>query len=236
MEVVENRPNWLPEGTTEDEVLASIERVVRLVCPSFAFGPHGIDDVMQVGRMEGFLLLKKGKFNPAKGRLEAYLIRHISRRMKNLRRSLWRSDDVGCRECYAQWERGNAEGCGADSRECKRFARWLDTQSAKVRLANAVPLEIEDSAFEIPDTARDVEHAELLRIIDERLDPSLRDTYLQMREGVAVQTDRKRLVREAVAEILREAGLEIVPELGDQVYCLQKGSEQPSSNRSEQNG
>lgn len=130
-EVAEERP-WVPEGMAEEDVLATIECVVRQLAPSFAFGHYDIEDIKQVGRLEAITLLGKGKYNTSRP-LRAYIYTHVRRRLLNLRREIMRTDDVSCRACYRVWLTGNQDGCGQNSKDCARFRKWARNQDKKYR-------------------------------------------------------------------------------------------------------
>lgn len=201
-------PAWLPPGKTEEEVLRCIERVVRLLAPSFAFGVYDVEDICQIGRMEAIALLAKGKYDPTRP-LENFLFTHVRRRLLNVRREFMRTDSVGCRGCYRLWLAGSRDACGKGAEGCAQFARWRVGQEKRGKVMRAVSVDRvaeHDGALTQQDTVADTAAGEeLLRLIDERLPIDLRGDYLRMRAGVHVRQSRKELVREAVANILREA-------------------------------
>ncbi len=193
-----------PEGKTEEQVLAAIERVVNMLAPSFAFGYYDVDDIKQYARLDALLSLKKYKPFNKNGKeqpLENFLYIRIKRRLLNLHRDKLRRPDPPCKKCHA----GNF--CN-DGQACKKYCAWVVRNNSKANIMR--PLDIENVNDEngvthsVSDVVGEVEMTEVLRLIDERLPLELRPAYLQMREGVVIPKAKRLQVEEAVREIVKD--------------------------------
>jgi len=194
-----------PEGMTEDQVLGAVEKVIWSLAPKFVFGSNQLDDALQNGRVFALELLAIGKFDPARGPLEAYLYRHVFRRFVNQKRNLVKRTDPPCAACY------RGQPCGPEGKPCPKFAAWDRRQHRKASLsAPAAHGGFEDGRDPrhlAPAADEEAERNELLRLIDERLDADHRRLLLQMRDGVVVPKKKRLAVQEAVVAILAEAGV-----------------------------
>ncbi len=189
-----------PPGKTEEEVLAAIEKAVRMLAPSFVFGYFGIDDISQQARLYGLQAIASGKYDPARP-LENWLYIHIRNRLINLRRDKLRRSDPPCRRCH------DGNPCGETGTICQKYAEWLGRNNSKANLMQ--PINIDHVSDEKESRARlestvvqDAELNEVIERIDAALPVELRATYLQMRAGVSVPRARREAVMEAVRAIL----------------------------------
>lgn len=190
----------VPEGKTEAEVLAAIEKAVGILGPSFVFGFFDVEDVRQQGRLYALEVLERECYDPARP-LENFLYSHVRNRLINFRRDKLRRNDPPCRRCHA------GDPCGPDGEPCARYAGWAGRNRSKSNLMR--PLGLDRVADEGERRTRvgsvaegEAEVAELLKRIDEGLPAELRASYLQMRAGVAVPKARRLVVEAAVKEII----------------------------------
>lgn len=187
----------LPPNHTEAQVLAIIDKVVNQLARSFVFGHYDIDDIKQFGRLKAVELLTTGSYDPSRP-LEAWIYTHVRNRYINLRRDKLTRYDPPCLKCAA----GTFCGDGP----CKKFRDWKGRNSAKASLQR--PMDLNHVADEAgmhseSDVDTDATIHESLRLIDEHLPIGLRQTYLQMRDGVSVPKCRRLQVEAAVTEILK---------------------------------
>jgi len=189
----------VPPGKTEKDVLESIEKAVRILAPTFVFGYYSLEDIQQEARIMG-LEAMEGYDNVRP--LDNFVYTHIRNRLCNLIRNKLRRNDPPCKKCHS----GTA--CQADGAYCNKYASWLQRNSAKANLMS--PRDIEHLSEEQESKARtessveqDAEQAELIRLVDEKLPIELRSVYLQMKAGVSVPKSKRRLVIQAVQDILK---------------------------------
>lgn len=193
-------PFVVPDGLTEAEILAAIERSVEILAPGFVFGYFDIDDIKQFARMEGIKAVVKWDRVRPFGNF-AYTV--IRSRLLNLVRDELRRSDPPCSKCHS------GSSCGGDGRPCKMYQEWASRNNTKANLMR--PLDLQRISDEKEARTRNesevydsVELAEILEKIDTHLPVELRSTYLQMRDGVAVPKAKRLEVEKAVKEILKE--------------------------------
>lgn len=190
----------VPAGYTEAEVLASIEKIVNSLAPSFTFGYFDVEDIKQEGRFEALKVLEEEKFDETR-KLDNFLYTHIRNRYINLRRNKFKRSDPPCIKCH------EGRPCGEDNDFCQAYAEWFKRNSAKANIAR--PLDIDHISDENEKHTREesevheqVEVEELKRIIDERLPVEYRAIYLQMQSGVVVPKVKRLQVEKLVREIV----------------------------------
>jgi hypothetical protein len=164
-----------------------------------------MEDVAQQVRLEAIVLLQRGAYDPTRPILP-YIYRHCVRRLANRVRDRVSRRDSPCPRCAA------GDPCGPDGQVCRLYRRFRDRNRAKSNLLQ--PLGVEhvsdegEHSMRLPGSVEDdVATAELVRLVDEKLPVQLRADMLRMRAGV--QVPKSRLVMEAVAGILREAGVQL---------------------------
>lgn len=192
----------LPSGCTESMVLASIEKAVNMLAPSFVFGYLTVDDLKQQGTLYALQALSKGKYDPTRP-LDNFVYSHIKNRLINYRRDNYRRNDPPCRDCHA------AAMGGGEATFCDRYAAWRERNLRKVNVMRPLDLDYISDEGEpntrVAATAEDnAKEAELLSRIDEMLDVSLRADYLRLRAGQALPKTRREAVEAAVREILSD--------------------------------
>jgi hypothetical protein len=190
----------IPEGKTEEEVVAIIDKVVSMLAGNFVFGYHDSEDIKQFGRMKAVEILNKGTYDSSKP-LENYLYVHIKRRLLNLRRDKYKRNPA-CAACH------NGTPCGKNGTEvCKKYSIWLKKNKAKSSLMEPNDItyisdENEPTTREESTVGEEIETKEILAKIDEHLPVSLREPYLKMRDGVSVPKALRLEVEDKVKEIL----------------------------------
>lgn len=199
----------LPPEVSEKELLAAINNAVRVLAPSFTFGIYDLEDIRQEARMFGLEAVKRwDRIRP----LENFLYSHIRNRLINLKRDKFRRNDPPCLLCH----HGENKRSGHPSGEfCKKYVEWKRRNERKASLMRPMdfdhlPENCERKVCLESDVEGSVEMAEIMALIDERLDVDLRATYLQMLTGKSVPKARRSQVEEAIKEILRERGKEAV--------------------------
>jgi hypothetical protein len=208
-----------PAGVTEESFLAAVNLIARVLAKK-AFGPHDEGDVAQLVAV--WSLEAVHRYDPAKGSLDSLLYSHCSNQLSNLRRN-----ETGCRTdypCRVCYEHAIGAGDGhEDGSVCPQFAAWWERRLTKGRLARPVGIDkvfVEGESRMKADSMveTEVEMQELIRLIDVQLPLELRADYLRLRAGewASIPIPRRRAVRHKVAEILREAGVDVDGEPDEQ--------------------
>jgi RNA polymerase sigma factor (sigma-70 family) len=185
----------LPDGVTEVQFLASVEKQVNILAPQFKIGSFDLDDLKQEGRLEAWRKLDKYDVSRP---LDNFLYTVIKNRYTNLYRDLVRRSDPPCSGCH----KGNPPHAGGEV--CKPYADWKARNNSKASLNQLMGLD------NVPDeklgASADISEAaqvdEAVRLLNEQLPVDLRSDYLRMRAGETVPKARRRKVENAVREIL----------------------------------
>ena len=202
----------LPAGLTEAQVLDAIENAATLLAQSFTFGIYDVDDIKQEARYWGLEALPR--YDPRcdeEGKptrpLDNFLYSHILKRLINLKRNKLRRNDAPCLLCHhGEGTRSNHPG----GEFCHKYLVWKKRNDDKANIMR--PQNIENIADERESNTRNESEAEnnaelneVVRMIDEQLDVSLRATYLQMVAGKSVPKSRRMAVEKAIRGIVRVA-------------------------------
>ena len=176
----------IPKGMTEKEVLEIINKVASRYAHKFRFGYFEADDI----RQEAVIIAMEALERYEEGRpLENFLAVHVKNRLNNFKRDkYYRQSKV---DSNAQEKHNNSK---------KFLMEPLDISN--IRDEKEDNMRVED------DFVIDFEQQEVLRIIDQNLDVSLRSDYLRIKDGVYVPKPRRKQIYEEIDTILRENGYE----------------------------
>lgn len=187
---------FIPKGSSEAEVLATIEAAVRVLAPQFKIPGFGIDDVLQEGRI--FAMEALPRFDSTRP-LANFLFTHVRLRLINLVRNQVRRSDSPCSSCRDklphEW-----------TNRCKTHEAWVKRNNRKAALMTTTSFANEEATDGTTGdiTTEAAETRELLARIDEGLDLELRATYLRMKAGENVPKGMRQRVEIAVREIIGE--------------------------------
>ena len=176
----------IPNGMTENEVLEIINKVASRYAHKFRFGYFEADDI----RQEAVIIAMEALERYEEGRpLENFLAVHVKNRLNNFKRDkYYRQSKV---DSNTQEKHNNSK---------KFLMEPLDISN--IRDEKEDNMRVED------DFVIDFEQQEVLRIIDQNLDVSLRSDYLRIKDGVYVPKPRRKQIYEEIDMILRENGYE----------------------------
>jgi DNA-directed RNA polymerase specialized sigma24 family protein len=171
---------------TEKEVLEIINKVASRYAHKFRFGYFEADDI----RQEAVIIAMEALERYEEGRpLENFLAVHVKNRLNNFKRDkYYRQSKV---DSNTQEKHNNSK---------KFLMEPLDISN--IRDEKEDNMRVED------DFVIDFEQQEVLRIIDQNLDVSLRSDYLRIKDGVYVPKPRRKQIYEEIDMILRENGYE----------------------------
>ena len=176
----------IPKGMTEKEVLEIINKVASRYAHKFRFGYFEADDI----RQEAVIIAMEALERYEEGRpLENFLAVHVKNRLNNFKRDkYYRQSKV---DSNTQEKHNNSK---------KFLMEPLDISN--IRDEKEDNMRVED------DFVIDFQQQEVLRIIDQNLDVSLRSDYLRIKDGVYVPKPRRKQIYEEIDMILRENGYE----------------------------
>jgi RNA polymerase sigma factor (sigma-70 family) len=174
-------------------VLASIERALSRLANTYVFGYYDREDIEQEGRIAGLKSLSR--YDPSRP-LDNFIYVAIRNHFINLLRDKFRRNDPPCRACH--------EGLPCKYPVCERYDKWLRRNQRKSNLCGPQPFpedpELGPTTFQ--DIHADVCYADLKSRIDQELPLSLRETYLQLLDGVPVPVAKREAVRLALKDLL----------------------------------
>jgi len=188
----------IPDGYTEDDVIKFVKCIVNRLIPHFKFGYYDNDDLFQEGMIWAIEALPK--YDKTKSKLSTFLTISLTRKFINLRRDrLYRMPpSCSCPSCMSGKE------C---PKQTERMESWRKINTVKRNLMNVNHMgddNYEDALAYNEDTIRDI-----VEIVDENLDVSLREDYRRMVEGASITKKKKDKVVEEIHRILKEVKYEI---------------------------
>ena len=190
----------IPPGYTEEQVLGSIERVVKFLSSSFAFGYYDADDIAQEGRIFGLESLER--YKPELGSLDTFLKLHISNRLLNLRRDKLARLQVPCLNCEFYKKECTKY---TDKLDCSRWILWTTRNTTKRSLMEPT---YEDMGCMVQNRDKNISEiycqSELVEIIDEHIPINMRKDFRRLLEGVTIQKFRHDKLILKINEILQQ--------------------------------
>ena len=163
----------VPDGINREEALETIMRVACRLAPKYVFATYEVEDIQQEAFLIGVAGLEK---YDQKRPLENFMYTHINNRLKTFKR-----------DNYYRLDYGSAA---------------QKIQDRKKSLLE--PIDI-DALYNIctPDNiGSQAQLNELLKLIDEKLPPSLRRDYLKLRQNAPLPKGRKAIIVSAVEKII----------------------------------
>jgi DNA-directed RNA polymerase specialized sigma24 family protein len=171
---------------TQNEVLEIINKICDRYAYKFKFGYFEPEDI----RQEAFIIALDALDRYEEGRpLENFLAVHVKNRLNNFKRD--------------KYYRQNKNNDGKQERlnNSKKFLMEpLDISN--IRDESEKNMRLSDGFID------EIANQELLEIIDEHLDTSLRADYLRVRHGAYVPKPRREQISSEVRKILEEYGHE----------------------------
>jgi hypothetical protein len=180
----------IPYGLTEEQVKAVIERVIKILAPSFVFGYFTIDDMRQeawigaINGLEKYDGRKQRKVKCREERLTRFLSVHIRNCLLNVQRKY-----------YFRYEKPKSES---------RVAEWEKNNQSRRNLMHTWDLD------DVPeymlscrtDFEKDFDDREWLAYVESQMTDAVRNDFRRMCEGVVISNVRKEAVQLAVSNIL----------------------------------
>ena len=156
-----------------------IEKVINRTAPKYTFGFYEVDDIKQ----ESFIICLDAMKNYDNNRpLENFLSKHLSNRLKDLKRNKY------CRHTVANENHAKLNESKKNLMDLRQFCQIAEY----------------DHPLEELDLEEKLSTSEALDQVMESMPPSLRNDFLRIANGVTVTQARKKAVIEKVKEILGE--------------------------------
>jgi len=203
----------IPKGMTEEEVLYSIEVIVKGLSYKYRFGYYDIDDIRQEARTAAIKGLEK--YDPTKGKLQTFLWTHVKNQLFNLKRNKFERHDKPCFNCplkaYDPDCLNSDNQCTAfdDKLNCKPYYNWLKNNSAKKNLMSPVTIdnvqmEHESNMKEESDIVEDINTANIISLLDSKIPVNLRPLWIKMKNDIKINKADRGKILSAIQEILEE--------------------------------
>lgn len=194
---------YIPDGMTEEEVIALIQKISTRLSNKFKFGYHTKEDIAQQGFIFGMQGLQK---YDNKRPLENFLWVHIRNRLKNYKRDEYERPDNPCENCIQYSDECNKHD---DVMACKVYSNWYYRNQTKKNLMNPIGLssvdDVQEQYMRTCDVADDMaSYAELKQILDDHLPLEYRADYLKMTTSVYVPKHKREKIQSIIIEILEE--------------------------------
>ena len=172
----------IPKNMTEEEVIETIQNVVKRVSYNFKFAFYDVEDIEQEAFIIGMEALDRyDETRP----LENFLFVHIKNRLKNFKR-----DNYIRYEPEKPW-----------SNDVRKVAK--KSLMEPVNIDNVT--DYSNDSMKHRDDFIDIVHKkEYLEFIDRNLSISLRGDYLRMLHGVHVPKPRRDEIIETIQDLLKE--------------------------------
>jgi DNA-directed RNA polymerase specialized sigma24 family protein len=166
----------IPSGHTEEGLLASIDKIVSFLAPSFVFGFYGKDDIKQQATL--FAIEALPRYNHT-NTVDNFLFISVKNRLINFRRDNYHCDGSPCREC-------NSTGSyHANGHKCKKYLAW--EKRMKGRKNVAFPDKMDDiDTCDRHDFVEEICYNELVEQANEKVPPNLRKYFVMMLNDVPV--------------------------------------------------
>jgi len=176
----------VPKGMTQSEVLEVVNKICDRYAYKFKFGYFTPDDI----RQEAFIIALDALERYDESRpLENFLAVHVKNRLNNFKRDRY----------YRQHKKLD-DNLDQLNNSKKFLMDTLDIDN--IRDEKEVNMRLEN------DFVDKIANEELLEIIDEHLDVSLRSDYLRIRDGTYVPKPRREQIIEEITQILKDHGYE----------------------------
>ncbi len=206
----------IPEGMTEDEVMATINKVVNRLAYKYRFGYHDIDDIKQEGRLAAWKgLVKYDNKRP----LENFLWTHVRNRLYNHKRDNFERPDLPCKECpfnaYDEYCDRSTSGCTKfeDKLECDLYARWMKRNQRKRNIMSPVSFDVvvdetENNMKVYPDLDHEIDMKQFFDIVETNIPLDLKADLIRLRNGITIPKPRREKLYQVIRDILAEKGLD----------------------------
>lgn len=201
----------IPEGMTEEEVLAAIDKVCSRLAHKYRFAYHELEDIKQQGFLEAVNSLEKYKPDLP---LENFLWRCIKNGLYNFKRNNFVRHDKPCAACplNAYIKKGDICTAFKEKTDCRYYSSWQEKNERKKNviapshLSNIVDYDMSDSGD--ADVVDSLSYAEIVGVIDNNISVENRPSWLKLKAGVKLHKCDMNKVRYEIKQILKENNID----------------------------
>lgn len=198
----------IPDGFTQEQIIAIINRIVGKLAGAFKFGYHSRDDMKQQGWIYAIAALEG--FDAQLGGLETFLTTHIRNRFINLRRDKLERQHPPCKACPFYTHEHDTCAAFANKSDCDKWNGWKVRNSIKRNLMETnqesediSPAYNEEYSNEYENVLDTLSRSELVAFIDSNMPANLRADYRRLLDGVKLNKLRKDKVIVVIQELLK---------------------------------
>jgi len=182
-----------------ENYLPTIDRAIRNLAKTYAFGYYDFDDMMQEGRIEALEVIPR--FDESRGcSLEQFIRIHVRNRFINLRRDKMERREPPCSLCE------KFEDCEAVDL-CPKWNAWNDRNVAKKTLVECFDNEdirTEETHADFFDGCESLIDQEIVQLVENKFPLALKADYRRYLEGVRLPKHRRLRIEEEIRRIVRE--------------------------------
>lgn len=192
----------IPDGYSEEEVIAIINTVADRLCYKFKFGYHSADDMKQQARL--FAWEGMEKFD-GKRPLENFLWTHVRNRLYNFKRNNYARLEKPCDTC----EFYISKQCTAfdDQMECSLYKGWSDRNNAKKSLMHSISVDF-DQKEQCNNMLSTIQSNEIIQLVDSELHVSLREDWIRFVNNLKLSKVKKDRLIEEINKVLEENNID----------------------------
>lgn len=200
----------IPQGYTQEEVLADIKHVTEKLSRHFKFGYYTIEDIQQEGCI--FALDGLKRYNPTQNTsLRTFLYTHVRNRFINMRRNQCFLQSYPCSTCgfYDKLKKESLNKCREfqDKKCCVEYMKWYSASKSKGLLITNGFIDHDLNQPVECDLMEVLYKKEIFDIIDQNLPFLFREDYCRFMQGARLSKERKQKLICAIQEVLREKGI-----------------------------
>ena len=184
---------FVPDGYTEEEVYAIMDRVIKPLAEMMKFGHYGVDDMFQEGVLTTLPILSA--YDDTQGcSLDNFIRIHVRNRFINLRRDKLYRTQSPCRFCGCE-----CVECG----DCDKYRAWLKRNNDKRALMECGEL-TQDVSTRDDDTAERLWTTELYNYVLAHISLANRGFLLKFLDDVHVPKKKYEVMMEEIKQLAED--------------------------------
>lgn len=193
----------IPNGYTEEEVLAIINKVTSSLARKYKFGYHELEDMKQ----QGIIIAIEGleRYDGVRP-LENFLWVHVHNRLYNFKRNNFGRPDKPCLNCPLQAYKNNMCTLYKNEMECEIYEKWYQKNDIKRALMSS--RDSEDTFAETSPIEDELFKKEIFNIIDKQIPINMREDWIRFCNKLKLSKIRRTALIEQILLILKEKGID----------------------------
>lgn len=202
----------IPEGMSEGEVLATIDKVCSRLAYKYTFAFYDYEDIKQQGFIEAIKSLEK--YEPTLP-LENFLWKCVKNGLYNFKRNNYTRHDKPCNSCPLSAYVKKTDLCTAfkEKAECSYYSSWQEKNDRKrnvitpSHLSNIVDYDISNNEQDsVVDTSS---YREVVKIIDDNMPVDCRREWLKLKAGEKLHKCDLNKIKYEIRQILKENNINV---------------------------